>query len=173
MTSLEIVRAVADLSGAASEHTPTSVMLLDPELDKALSSLRCADKLRADLPVLFHNQLASLIVKCWTYLVWIHLIENDPARMTRVDRDQVLWSLMRPFEMSHATQPNITDDNNTHAKTKIKMGLKLTALLLCNEQLLVKFVTLGNISADVTAQLALEHQLHSVSILPPQRHHPC
>jgi hypothetical protein len=154
ITSLQIIREVANLSGAAgSERTPAVVVSLDPELDVLLRSLRCGDKLRADLPVLFRNQIASLIVKCWTYLVWMHMIETDEARVGQRLRDQILWSLMRPFEMSHATHAMLSHDDNRHAKTRIKQGLKLTALLLCHHSLLVKFVTLGNISADAMVSL--------------------
>ena len=103
--------------------------------------------------MLFQNQLASLIVKCWTYLVWMHMIKTDDAPVGEQIRDQILWSLMRAFEPSHTTHPMLSHDDNRHAKTKIKQSLKLTALLLCHHSLLVKFVTLGNMSADALVSL--------------------
>ena len=155
MTSLQIIAEVANLANAAQHErcTPAVVVRLDPELDLQLRTLTCGDRLRADLPVLFQNQLASLIVKCWTYLVWMHMIEIDDARVREQIRDQILWSLMRAFEPSHTTHPLLSHDDNRHAKTKIKQSLKLTALLLCHPSLLVKFVTLGNISADALVSL--------------------
>ena len=155
MTSLQIIGEVTNLANAAQHEqcTPAVVVRLDPELDMLLRMLTCGDQLRADLPVLFQNQLASLIVKCWTYLVWMHMIETDDAPVGEQIRDQILWSLMRAFEPSHTTHPLLSHDDNRHAKTKIKQSLKLTALLLCHHSLLVKFVTLGNISADALVSL--------------------
>ena len=155
MTSLQIIGEVANLANAAQHEqcNPAVMVRLDPELDVLLRTLTCGDQLRADLPVLFQNQLASLIVKCWTYLVWMHMIETDDARVGEQIRDQILWSLMRAFEPSHTTHPLLSHDDNRHAKTKIKQSLKLTALLLCHPSLLVKFVTLGNISADALVSL--------------------
>ena len=155
MTSLQIIGEVANLANAAQHEqcNPAVMVRLDPELNVLLSTLTCGDQLRADLPVLFQNQLASLIVKCWTYLVWMHMIEIDDARVGEQIRDQILWSLMRAFEPSHTTHPLLSHDDNRHAKTKIKQSLKLTALLLCHPSLLVKFVTLGNISADALVSL--------------------
>ena len=157
MTSLRIIHAVARLSGSASSHEHMAagarVVRLEAELDNALRSLSCGERLRADLPVLHHNQLASLLVKCWTYLVWMHWLELEPAALTRPARDQLLWSLMRPFETGHSTQAELKHVNNRHAKTNIKQGLKLTALLLCHEPLLVQLVALGNVSADALVSL--------------------
>ena len=168
MTSVQIIGQVANLTNAAQHERCSAavVVRLDPELDTLLRTLTCGDQLRADLPVLFQNQLASLIVKCWTYLVWMHMIETDDAPVGQQIRDQILWSLMRTFEPSHSTHPLLSHDDNRHAKTKIKQSLKLTALLLCHHSLLVQFVTLGNISADALVSLT-QHQLniHTLRLL--------
>ena len=84
MTSLRIIHAMARLSGSASsheQHIPAGarVVRLEAELDNTLRSLSCGDWLRADLPVVLHNQLASLLVKCWTYLVWMHWMAGAGA----------------------------------------------------------------------------------------------
>ena len=112
---------------------------------------------------MLHHQVASLIVKCWMYLVWMRLIETDQAPVGAAIRDQILWSLMRPFESAHSTKATLSHRDNRHAKGKVKQGMKLVSLLLCHYPLLQRFVTLGNISTN--ALVTLPQEQLSVSTL--------
>ena len=159
MTSQKIIEHITGLSSAVNREeevgsaSPALLVQLDPQLEHLLSKLQCGDRLRADLPALCRYHTASLIVKCWVYLAWMHAIDTDDAEVDRQVRDQIVWSLMRPFEASHTTYAALSHRGNRHVKTKIKQGLKLTALLLCHSSLLIKFVTLSNVSSDALVTL--------------------
>ena len=157
MTSQKIIDHIAKIASAGQTNTSSAMAVhLDPQLSEMLHMLHCGEQLRADLPALLHHHVASLIVKCWMYLVWTRLIEIDEAAVGLAIRDQVLWSLMRPFESAHHTQAALSHRDNRHAKGKVKQGMKLVSLLLCNYALLQKFVTLGNISTNALVTLPQE-----------------
>ena len=125
------------------------------ELEQQLGQLHCADRLRADLPVLMRNQLSALLVRCWTYLLWMYAVVADAGPMDRIAREQLLWRLMRPFEASHSTEAECRHTANRHAKTSIKKGCRLIELLLCEYDLLSALLQLDNLSVDVVRSLPL------------------
>ena len=164
MTSSRIVQRMAELCGSvASVACHGRVLHLDPQLDDALDSLECGARLRADMPVLYQCQLASFIVKCWTYLVWLDAVHNDRADggVAGQQRDQIVWWMMRPYESSFTTAPDINDLRNSHAKHKIKNGLILTALLLRTPTKLALIGRLGHVSADALVSLSQRELNHN------------
>ena len=140
MTSQKIIDHVTKIASAGGSSS-AMVVHLDPQLTEMLHMLHCGERLKADLPAMLHHQVASLTVKCWMYLVWMRLIETDQAPVGAAIRDQILWSLMRPFESAHSTKATLSHRDNRHAKGKVKQGMKLVSLLLCHYPLLQKSVT--------------------------------
>ena len=162
MSAVGIGKKMAELCGSVADvASHDQVLHLDAQLASALDLLECGVRLRADMPVLYQSQLASLIVKCWTYLVWIYAVHNDKAdSVPWQQREQILWWMMRPYESSQTTAANINDTRNSHAKHKIKNGLILTSLLLCTPTKLALIGRLGHVSADALVSLSQRQLNH-------------
>ena len=140
------VGGVCGAGGGVGRHS--AVVHVDAELDGQLRLLQCGRRLRADMPVLWSNQVASLVSKCWTYLVWMHLIRTDSSTVDASTREKVVWWMMRPFE-----QDGGGDECERTLKTKIKKGLRLTELLLSHPAHLALVGQLGHVSSDGICRL--------------------
>ena len=138
MTCAAINERVRRLSASVSasttteiaEVTPTAVRCADAELDELISALECGDRLRSDMHALSRRQLTSLVIRCWTYLAWMHAIETDARPMDGLLKDRLLWGLMRPYEAARTSDADVGAYSNRHAKTKIRHGLGIIAILL-------------------------------------------
>ena len=160
MTAVHVVRSVAALcaTNARQPAAPFSVQFETAEVEANFHRLHCSTQLSMDVPILLHNEVASLVIKCWTYLVWMYMIENDTAagEMSGMMRAQILWSMMRPFEHSSCTAQAINAGESRNVQPKIRRGLTLTALLLSHESLLVDLLELSNVSSDALVTLTYE-----------------
>jgi hypothetical protein len=168
MSSQHIIAHVSAVANEAMVSTPPpspdhqqpqAMNPVDTTDEHVVDVLHCASRLRADLPVLARQHVASVISRHWMYLVWMHLIECDAAPVSVTERDRALWSLIRRLEWSHNTLPQPRHKQNRRAVFTVKQGMLLTSLLLSDDNLMASFVAALGISPDALLSLPRQ-QLH-------------
>ena len=168
MSAQHIIAQVTTVANGAlvntSQPSPPlqlqAVIPMDSADELMVDALHCGARLRADLPIFARQHVASVISRHWMYLVWMHLIERDPAPVSVDGCDRALWSLIRRLEWSHTTHPRPEHKQNRRAVFTVKQGMLLASLLLSDEDLLKKFVVAHGITPDALLSLP-QHQLHS------------
>ena len=162
MTCAAIIDHVRRLSASVSASTTTEVVVATStavrcacaELDELLSALECGDRLRSDLQALSRRQLTSLVIRCWTYLAWMHAIKTDARPMHGPSKDRLMWGLMRRYETVRTADTDMSvyirqDEDQTRAGHHRHPALERAAL--------VDLLQLNNITADALVSLPWQH----------------
>ena len=164
VTARQVVVHIASLS----ESSPLNALFSDSEslsqLKALLPPLHCRDVLLADIPAILPTPFVALLVRCWTYLIWMLLLQEDASVITPQARDEALWQLVLYCEGRHGAPTDLLDVRQKNFKTKVKKALRFTAMLLVDTELLHRFVAIDGVVSPSAIYTLDDHRLTADSM---------
>ena len=164
VTARQVVIHIASLS----ESSPLNALFSDSgslsQLKALLPPLHCRDVLLADIPAILPTPFVALLVRCWTYLIWMLLLQEDESVITPQARDEALWQLVLYCEGRHGAPTDILNVRQKNFKTKVKKALRFTAMLLVDSELLHRFVAIDGVVSPSAIYTLDDHRLTADSM---------
>ena len=164
ITARQVVVHIASLS----ENSPLNAFFSDSDslsqLKALLPPLLCRDVLLADIPAILPTPFVALLVRCWTYLIWMLLLQEDASVITPQARDEALWQLVLYCEGRHGAPTDILNVRQKNFKTKVKKALRFTAMLLVDSELLHRFVAIDGVVSPSAIYTLDDHRLTADSM---------